>query len=235
MHRDLAAQHPGRVVAHGEQPLGQGLDQIDRLAGDDGGQPLGQHAVVGGELQVVAGRIVDLERGVDDELLALAALVVEDAVKSPLAQPVKADLSHARPVFGETPDDLRPHASPGRGDPHRVGAGAYLMDPDRPGALGGRQRRRGDGRSVTAVDGPGMAGGVRQQRSQEGFAAGAHEQRPAELLEAVERGEQCPVVLGILGEADARIQDEGIGSDPGGWAACSRAPSSAQTSATTSE
>ena len=87
--------YPGRVLAHGEQALGEGLDEIDRLAGDDGGQPLGQHPVVGGELQVVAGRIDDLEGGVDDELLALAAFVVEDAVKSLLAQPVKANLSHA--------------------------------------------------------------------------------------------------------------------------------------------
>ncbi len=65
------------------EPLRQRLQQVDRLAGEHGVQPLGQLAVVDGALEVVgsaAGRGVELEDGVDEEHLAALALERVDPV-----------------------------------------------------------------------------------------------------------------------------------------------------------
>ena len=59
---------------------GDSFDQIAGRAGDDGCRALGQHAVVVGVSQVVAGRRarqVDPDGDVDDEILAVGALMVE--------------------------------------------------------------------------------------------------------------------------------------------------------------
>ena len=80
---DLDGMHP-LVGHHVVGDLGgHRLDQIPRRPGDDVGGTLGQHAVVHGVGEVVAGgrRLqIDPHRDVDDEVLAVAALMVEDAV-----------------------------------------------------------------------------------------------------------------------------------------------------------
>ena len=80
---------------------GDGLDQVAWRPGDDLGGALRQPAVVEGVGKVVAGGRggeVDPHGDVDDEVLAVAALVVEDAVIAANGQAAQFDsISHSIP------------------------------------------------------------------------------------------------------------------------------------------
>jgi len=72
------------------QPLSEGLEQVDRLGGQGRVEPFGQLAVVHGGGEVVrrgSGAGVEPELDVDDELLAVATLLLEDAVMPDATQP----------------------------------------------------------------------------------------------------------------------------------------------------
>src|SRR6266542_578185 len=104
VHGDLRLRHAPVGQAGRSQAAGQRLDQPDRLAGDDGRQPSGQRAVVDGMRQVIGLRCrpgVRPYHGVDDELLAVAALVLEHAV--PTADPQAAQLDPVQGHAGSPP------------------------------------------------------------------------------------------------------------------------------------
>ena len=100
VHDDFDGVNPG-IGHHVLGDLrGDGLDEVARRTADDIGCPLGQYAVVEGVGQVVAGGRggeVDPDRDVDDEVLAVAAFVVEDAVVTADVQALQFDaISHRR-------------------------------------------------------------------------------------------------------------------------------------------
>ena len=208
------APHPGDALADREQPLRQRLDEVDRLAGDDRGEPLGEDAVVGGEREVVAGRVGDLQRRVDEEVLPLAPLVLEDAVKAAHPQPAQPDLSHRAP---------RDIASPGGGDPDGVGAGAYRVDAYCPGAVLGGKRGGGDRRGVAPVDRPRVAGGIGEQRGR-GTTCGWC--RPAAGVRAAasrsSEASSAQLCSAFLAKPMPGIEDQRVGAIPAAMAAASR-------------
>ena len=98
MHHHLDGVHP--LVGHDVvgDLRGHRLDQIARRTRHDVGGPLRQPAVVEGVGEIVTGRRgreVDPDRDVDDEVLTVAALMVEYSVVSPNGQPAQFDsISH---------------------------------------------------------------------------------------------------------------------------------------------
>ena len=122
---------------------------------DDVGGPLGQRAVVEGVGQVVAGRRggqVDPHRDVDDEVLAVAALVVEHPVVAANGQAAQLDsISHRSPRpsacrrtlqrVDRRPHVVHPHAP--RAVPARPARRSpRWRSPGRPAAAARRRRRR---------------------------------------------------------------------------------------------
>ena len=91
---------------------GDGFDQIAGRAGDDGRRTLGQHAVVVGVSQIVAGRRVrqvDPDGDVDDEILTARALMVEYPMVAANGQAAQLDsISHQNlsPPLASTPRRL---------------------------------------------------------------------------------------------------------------------------------
>ena len=101
MHDDFDGMNPG-IGHHVLGDLGgDRLDEVARRTGDDAGSPRGQYAVVEGVGKVVAGcRVgeVDPDDDVDDEVLAVAAFVVEHAVVAADVEPAQLDsVSHQHP------------------------------------------------------------------------------------------------------------------------------------------
>ena len=113
-HRDVVEGHAelGVGLVHGDldgvdqrvrqaevgQTLGEGLEQVDRLAGEHRVQLLGEAGVVDRAGQVVTGRGgcgVELQDGVYAEGLTALALPVVDAVVR-----VRGDAPHGDPVAG---------------------------------------------------------------------------------------------------------------------------------------
>src|SRR6478736_8206798 len=83
VHGHLDGVHQRVAQAHVGDPLGQGLDQVDRVVGDRGPDLVDEGPVVDRVLQIVTAGShprVHAEDEVDHELLAVTALVLEDAV-----------------------------------------------------------------------------------------------------------------------------------------------------------
>ena len=94
MHGQFDPLHERLDHAFGGEPLGQRLDQVDRIPGDDRDQTVGEQPVVHGVGDVVAGRggpRVQVQNGVDHEVLAITTFEVEDAVVAPGSQPTERD------------------------------------------------------------------------------------------------------------------------------------------------
>ena len=99
MYDDLCRSHSRVAEADRGEAVGERLDQVDRLAGDDRLQRLRQRAVVDGVGEVVASagrRQVDVQRHGDDEQLAVTTFVRQHAVAAVRAQAAQLD-----PVVGE--------------------------------------------------------------------------------------------------------------------------------------
>ena len=177
--------------------------------------------VVRGEREVVAGRVDDLQRRVDDEVLALAALVVEDAVKAAFAQPAQPDLSHGGQRSRTRPDRAR-FARPLRPAPHRRWRAPRGPGPPRrrgrpPAPWSRRSQRRGgrpagDGRRHPASRARGTTCGW--------CRPAADGRAPARRSSEASSAQLCSAFLakpmpGSRISASAAI--------PASWAACSRA------------
>ena len=89
----------------------------------------------------------------------------------------------------------------------------HLVHADRPGALvGGDGGDRGGG-GVALAGGRRGALGAREDPAEEPLAGGGDQDRVAQLAQPVEAGEERQVVLGVLGEAEARVDDDALGGD----------------------
>jgi hypothetical protein len=112
--------------------------------------------------------------------------------------------------------------------------GGGVVHPHTPGAGLGSQHRGGQRGGVALLGrAQGVVGGG-EQAAQEGLAGGADEHRQTEADDPVEAGEQRPVVLGALGEAEPGSRTSCSGATPAATTSSTRAVSSAQTSVTTS-
>src|SRR5690606_16812230 len=104
---------------------------------------------------------------------------------------------------------------PGDGlhDADGVGGGPHLVDPDRPGAgLRGEGGDGGGGR-VPLPGGRGCAVRAGQDVAEEPLAGRGDEQRVPEGEDGVEAGQEGEVVVGALGEAEARVDDHAVRGD----------------------
>ncbi len=95
------------------------------------------------------------------------------------------------------------------------------MHPDAPGASRDRQGCQGYGRVVAAGERPWLAVRASQQLAQESLPGGGHQHRERVSVarlpcDAIEVSQQLPVVLGQLGEAQARIQNHLFRAHSGG-------------------
>ena len=97
--------------------------------------------------------------------------------------------------------------------PYGVGAGPDLVHAHRPGARLGGQGGDGGGGRVALAGGRGRGVGARQHPAEEPLAGRGDEQGVAEAQQAVEAGEQREVVVGVLGEAEAGVDDHAVGGD----------------------
>ena len=104
----------------------------------------------------------------------------------------------------------------GAGDPYRVGGGPHLVHPDRPGARVGGERGDGGGGGVALARGRRARPRAGQDAAEEPLAGGGDQQRVAEGAQPVEVGQERQVVLGVLGEAEARVDDDAVGGDAAG-------------------
>ncbi len=213
------------------QPLGQPLDQVDRLAAQDRSQRHGQLAVVHRVGDVVRGRRGRVSRcrvDVDGEGLAVAPLVLVHAVEPEGRQPRQQDpvergrhavsggLVSGGFISGRFGSGrlTRPPRWVGRWPrpgPRRRWPPRRAPDPPGPG-----RRRQGGGRRGGGVPVGRRRAGARigDGAGKEPLARGAHQHRPPERRPGVEVRQQPPGVLGLLGEAEARDR----GSPAGGRA-----------------
>ena len=147
VHGDGGPPDPGVGQAGGEQPVGEGLDQVDRVAGDDGDQRVGEFAVVHGVGDVVGARRgaeVEFEDDVDDEVLPFAALEVVHAVVAAGPQPGQGDaVGHAGLLSG-----VQPGPAGGGPDGQGVDGAADVVHPYAPGAGGDGEQAGGGGGDV---------------------------------------------------------------------------------------
>ena len=94
MHGDLGLPHGRLGQARLRQLLRQRLDQLDRLTGHDPSEPFAQPGVIHSQREVIGrggGAGVDGQHGVNQELLAVPALAVQDAVVAPHPQTTQFD------------------------------------------------------------------------------------------------------------------------------------------------
>ena len=194
-------------------------------AGDDVGRQLGQRAVVERVGEVVAGRggrEVDPHRDVDDEVLPVAALVVEHAVVC-RERSSRATRSGRATSLGHAVDDFE-----------GVDRGPHVVHPHAPCPV------RPASAEITAVAVSRPSGG-------RGLPSASASRAPRKRLrdaptstgmpvvdEFGQRAQQRPVVLGRLGETQAGVDDQLGRIHTGGHRGVDAASSSARTSATTS-
>src|SRR4051812_29295164 len=96
-----------------------------------------------------------------------------------------------------------------RGHGHGLADLGDVVDAQDPGALGGRQNRRGDGAAEA------FAGGGPVEAADEALARGAYHQRPAQLAQLAEAAQQLHVVGAGLAEADPGVEPDPLLGDPG--------------------
>ena len=233
VHRDLGRLHPGVGHADPGEALRERLDQVDRFAADDVGERLGELAVVDGAREVVGGgrgADVELESDVDDEVLAVAALLREHAVPAAGGEAAQDDaVAHAALLRlpGAGRGDGGDGADGVRGRPR-------LVDPHAPGAGRGREHG-GGGRDEVALARSRPLVGHGHGLAEEPLARRADEQRVAERDAARRGGRGGPSCAGRAwrsrspGSSTMRSA-----STPASTSASTRRSSSARTSATTS-
>src|SRR3954471_13858664 len=93
-------------------------------------------------------------------------------------------------------------------DAQGVPGGTYVVHPQPPHALPGEVDGECGVGVLALLDRPGGPAGVREEPTEEGLPARAHQDPVAERLQRVEVAQQLPVVLTVLGEAQAGVQDD---------------------------
>ena len=170
---------------------------------------LGDRAVVDGQRQVVARRRragVQVQRHVDDELLAERAS--RGRARRAARWPRRPRSStRSRPLIGHPPTTRR------RPAPRPPCPGTSCTRTHQTPAAAARALVACVASSRSS-GGAGAAVRSGQQRAQEPLARGTHDDRAAQghqLVQAVQHG---PVVGGVLGEAQSRVQDDPVDRNP---------------------
>ena len=193
--------------------LGEPLDEVEGRPGDPGHHGRGDLGVVDRCGQIVgAARSGQVEGQVhvDDERLAVPLLGVEDPVEAAGGDALEDDLvGSPGPLLGHVVLEGRPH--------HRENPGGRLdvMDADAPQA-GHGGHDRGRRRLEVALGG----GSRRLARSpaeppQERLARCTEQDGVAQLVQLGQSGQERPVVIRRLGEAETGVEHEEVLAQPG--------------------
>ena len=192
--------------------LGEPLDEVVGLALDPGQHGSADRAVVDGVGEVVAGtgrREVDGELDVDDELLALAALVVEDPVEAPAPDPRQPDAVARHAAHRSLPKPCRASTTSSASTVATTSCTRTHHTPCRATCTvvaAVTTSRSSGGRAVSAV---------RPTAPRKVLREVPTTTRCPSATTSSSRREQLPVVLGVLGEPEAGVEHHGIRSHPG--------------------
>ena len=100
-------------------------------------------------------------------------------------------------------------------DEYRIDAAGDIVHSHGPGTEGCGQRRDRIRCHITAIEWSRGAISIGEQCTEEPLARGSDQHRVTHRRDFRKGAQQCPVVLGILGKADARIDDDRFGSYAG--------------------